>query len=259
MKKLVTIGFSILLLCSLLLVGTTKAGNEEYQTTEHWGAVEVTVDGEWTSTDEWTDGEPENLSDGGRFVYKMWYSTMTSEWLAEFFDDTTDDAGDIWQICLDDQNGGGTAPQTGDYMIEITGHTTMKAYEGNGAGWTEITDASEVEWDDSITATPWNSTPHWVLEVSDIKTAGSIQIPSAPPTGMRVAAYDADTETWVSWAPDSSEDVPDEWGIVWDYDSNPYIPEAFTIGVVVLLSSVAVAVGFYFARKRPKTPKLQFS
>jgi hypothetical protein len=64
--------------------------------------------------------------------------------------------------------------------------------------------------------------------------------------------YDAsnDTAGVQSWPLDSSPDVPDEWGLEIGTTSN--IPEALTIGVVILLSSVAVAASFYFLRKRPQ-------
>jgi hypothetical protein len=257
MKKLVTIAFSMLLLCGLLLVGIAKAGNTDYSFLEYWAQVPATVDGEWTSTDEWTDAPRINMSDNAYFKYKMNSDTMGMEWIVEIFTDDTDDAGDIWQICIDFDNSGGSAPTSDCYMIEIEGHTTLTVYAGDGSGWTEVTpDIDEITWDDSINASPKNATPHWILEVVDnSKESGAVQA-GQPPNGMRAAAYDADTETWVSWAPDSSEDVPDEWGVVENYSMDPYIPEAFSIGVVVLLSSVAVAVGFYFVRKRPKLKAL---
>jgi hypothetical protein len=197
-----------------------------------------------------TDGQPMDMSGDARFVYKLWYNTLSMQWLSEFFGDNTTDAGDLWQICLDDQNGGGTAPQSGDSMIEIEGHTSLKTYEGNGAGWTEFTlsDPNEITLANKISASSWNSTPHWILEVSDLKTDGEIQVANPPATGMRVAAYDANTISWASWAPDSDADVPNEWGVIADYSEN-LGSEDFSLGVVVLLSSVAVAVSFYFLQK----------
>jgi hypothetical protein len=258
LKRVLLVAFTMLMLCSLLLAnaGIAKAGNDAYPIIEHW-AAEATIDGEWSAGDEWTDGQPMNMSGNARFVFKLWYSAMAMQWLVEFFDDNTTDAGDLWQICLDDSNGGGAAPQAGDFMIEIEGHTTLKTYQGNGAGWIEFTlsDPNEITWVNKISASPWNSTPHWIVEISDVKTGGEIQVGNPPPTGMRVAAYDANTTSWASWAPDSDADVPDEWGVIAGYSQNPY-PEGFSIVFVVLLSSVAVAVGFYFVRKRPKLKAL---
>jgi hypothetical protein len=54
-------------------------------------------------------------------------------------------------------------------------------------------------------------------------------------------------------------DVPDEWATQ-AYTTTAYwkVPEGFTIVMVVLLSSVAVAVGFYSLRKRPKTTAISY-
>jgi hypothetical protein len=69
---------------------------------------------------------------------------------------------------------------------------------------------------------------------------------------MRVAAYDANTSTLAAWAPSSSANVPDEWGVISGYSTTP-IPEGFSIGVVVLLLSVAFVFRLYFLRKRSRT------
>ena len=66
---------------------------------------------------------------------------------------------------------------------------------------------------------------------------------------FRLAAYDANTSTLAAWLP-TSPDVPDEWGIQ-NYVSE-VIPEGFSIVIVVLMSTVAIVVGFYFLRKRPR-------
>lgn len=195
------------------------------------------------------------MSDNATFTYNMDMTSYTIQWLVEIFTDNTTDAEDYWQICLDPDNSGGTAPQTGDFKIEIQGHTTLKVYQGTGTGWTEITPAAgELKWANLISASPWNSTPHWILEFSDSdKTAGTIITPQ-PPNGMRVAVYDANSSTLAAWAPDSDADVPAEYGVISTYSTTP-IPEGFSLGVVVLLSSVAVAFGFYCLRKRPKTER----
>ncbi len=220
---------------------------------EHWGAVNSTIDGNWTSDNEWTDGMPVNMSGNARFTYKMWSTTYSAQWIVEFFDDNTNDTGDLWQICIDANNSNETAPQTNDFKIEIEGHTTLKVYQGTGSGWTEVTPATgEIIWNNLISASPWNSTPHWILEIVDSNKEAAVVLFGQPPNGMRVAAYDANTGMWASWPPSGSADVPAEWGVIATYDMNPY-PEGFSIVAVVLLSSVAVAVGFYFVRKRLKT------
>ena len=253
MKKIVGVAFSVLMLCSLLLVGIASAGNPAYSMTCHTGAAFVTINGVW-ATAEWDEGEPVNMSNNARFTHKArGTNTLVMDFMVEFFGDNTDDAGDLWQICIDSDNSSGAAPDTDDYMIEIQGHTTLKTYKGNGTGWVEFAPAfEEVMWADSITATPWNASAHWVLELRDSDLqAGQIKV-GDPPNGLRVAAYDASTNTTSSWAPDSDADVPSTWGVITNIDPEPF-PEGFSIVFLVLLSSVAVVVSFYFMRKRPKT------
>jgi hypothetical protein len=194
----------------------------------------------------------------GKFGYDIQdFTNLGVEWIVEILTDNTNNTGDYWQISFDDTNSGGAAPDAGDYMIEIDGHTTLNVYHGTGSGWAKVTpDAGEITWANTIGTSMWNSTPHWILEVVDSsKTAGTVQIPTAPPTGMRIAAYDAATSTICAWAPSSTANNPNSWGLVADY-STTTIPEGVSLGAVVLLSSVAVMVGFYYLRKRPKTTNL---
>jgi len=68
---------------------------------------------------------------------------------------------------------------------------------------------------------------------------------------MRVAAYDARTDTIAAWAPDSSEDDPDSWGLIDGFDMSP-IPEGLNLAVMVFLSSVTLVVGSHYLKKRSK-------
>ena len=87
----------------------------------------------------------------------------------------------------------------------------------------------------------------------EVIASGAMQL-AMPPNGLRIAVYDASNpEAGVqAWPPNSDVNVPDEWGVIPTYSSEP-IPESIGFGVAMLLSSVAVAVSFYFLRKRPKT------
>jgi hypothetical protein len=255
MKKIVSVAFSVLMLCSLLLLGIASAGNPAYSMTCYTSGVFGIINGEWDSG-EWTEGQPVNMSNNARFTYMANTLGYSVGFMIEVFGDSTDDAGDLWQICIDSDNSGGAAPDTDNYMIEVQGHTTLNTYKGNGTGWVPITpDFQELRWADSITATPWNASAHWMFELRETdKEQGQIKIGDAP-NGLRVAAYDASTNTTSSWAPDSDADVPSTWGVIANYDPEAYIPEGFSIVFVVLLSSVAVVVSFYFMRKKPKTAR----
>jgi hypothetical protein len=251
--------FSVLMLCSLLLittVGTVMAGNDAYSITEHPSVETATVDGTWTTEDEWTDTPVTDMSGTatGQFGYNIQDFTLLGlEWIVEIFTDDTDDAEDYWQICFDNGNSGGSAPDSGDFMIEIVGHTTLTVYQGTGSGWSEVTPAAgELTWSNTIDSSPWNSEPHWILEIVDSsKTADTVTIADMPPTGMRIAAYDASTDTIAAWAPDSDADVPDTWGVIGGMSMEP-IPEGLTFGVMALLSSVSLLAGSHYLQKRSK-------
>jgi hypothetical protein len=253
MKKIMSVAFSMLMLCSLLLVGIASAGNPTYSMTAYTGAAFVQIDGVWSQPDEWLDVQPVNMSNNGNFTVKLRSMQVTMDFMIEFFGDNTNDAGDLWQICLDSDNSGGAAPDNNDFRIEIQGHTNLMTYKGNGTGWVPITpDPQELTWANSITTTPWSASAHWMFELRDSnKEQGQIVVGDAP-NGLRVAAYDASTNTTASWAPDSHAGVPNEWGVIANYSPIAY-PEGFSIVFVVLLSSVAVVISFYFMRKRPKT------
>ena len=245
---------SIFMLCSLLVtitVGTVMAGTPDYQIIEYTGGVvPATVDGEWTTTDEWGDALTVEVTDDFVFLYNMYMDTYSCEFCVELFTDDTDDAGDYWEFCFDNGNNGGTAPQFGDYRVIIEGHTDMTVYQGNGQDWDEVTPAAgEITWDDSISDSPLESEDHWILEFTFIKTTSMIT--SAPPTGLRVAAYDASNsgDGVQAWAPDSDADVPDEWGLIYTYSTDS-IPEGFTFTVMAVLSSISLLVGTHYLRKR---------
>jgi hypothetical protein len=210
------------------ILQNAKAGNAAYSMTEYQCVSLATIDGVWTTADEWNDGPRITMSDNASFTYNVDMKSFSMQWIIEFFTDNTNDTGDYWQICLDQQNSGGTAPQSGDFKIEIQGHTTLKLYQGNGTGWTEVSpEAGELTWANTISPSPWNSTPHWILELSDSsKIAGTLRTPQ-PPNGMRVAAYDASTGELASWAPNSSADVPNQWGVISDYSTQPISDYSF--------------------------------
>ena len=254
MKKALVVAFTMLMLCSLLLVGTTKASEPGYTLTEYYGSTNaVTVDGMWVGA-EWTDAWLSHLLDSwnARWGYKM--DSTSGAYLMSFyaeFSDNTNDAGDRWQICLDGAADGGTAPNDNDNKIEIEGHTTLKVYVGNGTGWMPLT-TTAVTWKDSLTTSPMNPANHYLLEVKVDKGALGAWGANAPPHGVRVAMYDASNQSqgWVAWPPTSADD-PSRWGSIATYTGDP-LPESLSFGVVALLSSVAVLVGAFCFRKRSK-------
>lgn len=253
MKK----SLSILMFCSLLMLitlGIVKAGNPDYSIIEYnGGVVPATVDGKHTTAGEWNDDALlTEISDNAIFYYNMYLTLFSCEFCVEILDDDTNDTGDYWEFCFDNGNNGGTAPQIGDYKVVIEGHENLTMYQGNGQGWDETTPAEdEITWADSISDSPNESEDHWILEFTFLKLLSIAT--SAPPTGLRVAVYDAsNSQAGVqAWAPDSDVDVPDEWGLIGD-SSTDQIPEGLTFAVMVFLSSVSLLVGSKYLRKRSR-------
>ena len=261
MKRALSVAFSILMLYSLLLlitVGTIKAANPDYTRLEYPTLVEPTVDGMWTSDDEWTDGNVtmigENVAFRSTWSQEVWLN-VTSQFIIEILNDNTNDTGDYWQICIDGTLDGGNTPMTDDFRIDVVGHTNLTVYQGNVLSWTEVTpEAGELSFAESISASPTSSTPHWIAEFTIDKTAGVI-LTSGAAHGLRVAVYDESNSAAgvQAWPPLSDRDVPNQWG--YNYYSEDPIPEGLSFGVMVLLSSVSVLIASHYFRKRSSSGK----
>ena len=217
MRKTIATTFCILMLCSLLVLvtaGTSMAAEPGYERISYSTVVIPTIDGVWTSEDEWIDGDITMIGEDVAFRSTWEFgAAVTTRWVVELYSDTTDDPGDYWQFCIDGDQSGGSAPQAGDYMFNITGHTNLVWYEGDGSGWVEVAlDASEIEWNNSLSDSPTNGTAHWILEFNIVKNAGTVQMGIL--WNLRIAAYDASNPGAgvLAWPP-TSPDVPDAWGI----------------------------------------------
>ena len=256
MKKVLTAMFSILMLCSvLLLVGIANAGDLAYSMTEYQWIAGATIDGVWTTADEWTDGPPMAMTNNAMFTYNFDLGSLSAQWVIEFFGDTTNDAADYVRICIDPGNKNDDNPQASDRRITIYGDGSVQVVEG-GPVWSGDLGQGELVVAQSISASTWESTPHRIVEISDPNKDTGVVVFGATPNGMGVFAYDATTQTLATWPPISTDPNdyrnPDAWGVIATSSSEP-IPEGFSLAFVAVLSSVAVAVSVYFLRKRPKT------
>jgi hypothetical protein len=255
MKRVLAVAFSIFILCCPLLLNmvVVQASQAGYTVSEAYTTAAVTLDGHW-SHGEWEDSWIEYMDNSTaheRFCYK---ASDAINYAPEFLidsADTTNDTGDIWQICIGVPVDAGGVPQSGQNKIEIVGHTNLTVYQGNGTGWAKIT-TSSVTWANNLTVhdVPFNYT-HWCLEMIIDKATLTAEWNGAPPIGLRVAFYDESKDLWVAWPPQSDPDIPGGWGLITGGAGS--IPESLSFGVVVVTSSAAVAVSFYFLRKRPKT------
>ena len=264
MRKTIAKTFCALTLCSLLVLitaGTTMAYDSTYTRTDHPTQVEPVIDGVWTPENEWLDGEPTWI--GEDVVFASTYSmvsmepiTVTTNFVIEFLTDDTNDAGDYFQMCIDGYSEGGTAPQTGDFKIEVVGHGNVEVYEGDGSGWVAVTpDSGAIIFAESISDSPNSATPHWIIEITILKT-GSVPSMDAY-WAFRLAVYD-DSNSGAgeqAWPPTSEADVPDGYGYQ-SYDQDNYvnpIPEGLTFGVMAVLTSISMIVGYKYFVKRKET------
>lgn len=260
MKKVFFVALGVVILFGLsLATAFANAYMAGYQNTNFQALTTPVTDGRWTTTAEWTDAAvPPNLPSPPSFHWRQkwaWPGNIIQHFLVEFFTDNTNDTGDYLQLCYDRNANGGTAPQSDDIMIEYVGHriSGVSVYRGNGTGWVKFTGwtwGTDLFISESLTSTPLNASPHWVIELWLDKSKTEFDISgSGYQPWIRVAVFDAsNVEAGVRSWPPSSANVPDNWGLETGTTEN--IPEPITIVAVVLLSAVALIVSFRFLRRR---------
>jgi hypothetical protein len=261
MKRSVLITFSVFVLCALILpTSLVNAYYQDYSTINYQAQNTPVEDGAWTTADEWTDAmTPPHLSASFNWRQKWTYpSDIIQHFLIEFFTDNTNDTADYFQLCVDCDGNGGTAPQSDDIRIDWVGHTVsgLTIYQGNGTGWavfTGYTWNTDIFINNTLTTSPLNGNTHWVIELrmdrskAEFDVSGSMYTP-----WIRLAVYDASNcEAGVQAWPPTSANVPNDWGMETGTTEN--IPEPLTFVTVAMLSTVAVVVSGYGLRKRQKT------
>jgi hypothetical protein len=261
-----------LLVLALSFVENAVAYNAAFEHILYNGAAAPTVDGTYSLDGEWVESGTQTFGTNGIFR-DYWVMDPNLLCLLIETGDTTNDAGDYWVICWDstDEGGatepdGGTAPQTNDYQLKVTGHgtsATVQWFKGTGSAWstTPSTPAEGVlEQAQTFSVTPKIGVPHAVLEMAILKMDTSMGAPLMGYTwATYIGYYDASTATLQSWPPaPASANVPDSWGYIpYDMGANPTpdIPEGIGFVVMLAVSSVAAA-GAVLLRKRIKIANL---
>jgi hypothetical protein len=262
----------------IALAGSATAYNSaathtcyEYQTDD----TQPTINGQF-SVAEWADAASLPFGTNGNFR-SGW--TMSPVVYAEFFVetfDTTNDAGDYWEICFDSttaggatEPNGGTVPQTDDFKLVVTGHDspTVQWYKGTGTAGTPLqaiamptafTDTAVFQQAQSLSASPMDSTPHymWEMHIDKTNTAGLGITPMGYNWAEYIAYYDAHAGGYglQSWPASPAVDTnPDSWG--YEGYSMSAAPEGFNMGIILALSSLAVVVGAVLIKKRASISK----
>ena len=247
---------------SLCFAGTVSAYKEGYVLPNYADDAEITADGVITG-DEWFDSFGDWLYDGWtktstdpnfRHNWEMGgLPSIADQWLLDVITDTTEDPGDVFTYCFCGMQDDAATPQTDDVLINHTRSGTT-IFRGTGGGWAPdpaIVLGENIIIGSSMATSPLSSTPHWIIELKFDKSGGIAD--TAFDSHLRVAAYDESTGKTVMWPPMSEKDVPSSWGLN-DYSSfaGESIPEGLTIGVMLVLSTIAVVVSARYFHRRPK-------
>jgi hypothetical protein len=258
MKRAVLVILGIIAVCSVCFAGIVSAAKAGYGFTIAQGADISTWDGQIDPATEWDDSYKDSLYNGWTmttsFFRDKWGTTpaVCENWLIECLTDTAMDSGDWWELCIDNTQSGGSAPQTGDFKVNFSGAQGVKVWEGTGSGWAASSAAvgsgGDVFAGTTISASPASATPHRIVEIY-LSKLGALGMGFN--NNERLAIHDGVTGDTLMWPPFSSADVPDTYGAGTTSFSGA-IPEGLTVGIMVALSSIAVIVSIRYFRKQPK-------
>ena len=246
----------VIAFCSFAVLATSlkvRAAKPGYSINNYLAITVPTMDGNWTSANEWTDAEEREL-DGTLTVYfRLKYawsgSTVYQYILVDFLNDTTDDAGDVWSLCFDAHHDNASSPQTDDYKIDLEGHSFsgLYVYKGTGSGWVATTSynwGSDLLIMNNINPSPHLSTPHWIVEFKINSTWLSL----LNNYDLRVATYDASSAPGAQTWPYSTSNVPNDWGLtITKFVPIPEFPSAIILPLFMLATLLAVIA---YRRKR---------
>jgi hypothetical protein len=242
----------ILIICLVSLVGVIQAQNFEYQVEDYEASIIPTIDGVWTTPDEWSDAEEYQLGGSLDVIFRLKKVTnglsqlQTLYFLIEFFNDTTNDSNDYTRIGLvsaDTPGGvpeGGEEPDENSMYFEYKGHDVSQFtyYRGTGLDWIQnstYTWGTDILVVDSFDTSPLSDQPHLIVEWRISAPAFDIN----PDLLLRVGAYDSTDGILYHaqiWPLNAHIMIPDQWGVVVMH--NESIPE-ISIWTALLMFLVA--------------------
>ena len=261
MKKIGSVIFCALSICLIALAGNALAYNAAYtHTTYYTASVFPTINGQYTMGDEWLASGTTTFGTNGIFRSEWGMPANVFQYLLVETADNTDDAGDYFELCFDGNADGGTAPQTDDYRVTVTGHGASQVvqwYAGNGMAWVAIPARANTPLATSLSSSPKIAAAHYILELA-IDKQGT-DVPLGMNWALRVAYNDAHAggaglQAWPP-APGATRDAPAGWGYVpYEFAANPTpdVPEGISLGIMAALSSIALVAATVYLKKRDK-------
>ncbi len=271
MKKKLIVLLCLLSTVLLTIAGNVAAYNAAFTHNNYMSEATPTIDGQYTYGEDWAASLVEPFGTNGFFRDEWTMSPSVYYCLIIETADNTNNPGDYWEVTFDSTTAGeetppngGTAPQTDDYKIRVTGHgetATVQWYKGSGTGWNpiETPGAALFAYAQSLSSSPKIADPHYILELRIEKTSNAL---GTVVMGYNWASYYAYNDAneggygLQSWPPaPASPDVPNSWGYipyVMSANPSPDVPEGIGIGAVIILSSAAVIAGAVLLRKHQK-------
>lgn len=235
-----------MLLAVLMLQSITSArAYEGSQITSPVLSKTVTIDGKWTTPDEWSDavvatmvygGTSPSVSNGTAYLYAK-HDANNFYFLIDFVSATSLDAvNDAAAIQIDSLHNGGNTPQTDDRRFDSTYPSGGTMWVGTGTGWNRNNPLpSGVQMAMSIGSSTNLAQPH---EISEFQIPFSIFPGMQSVIGFAATAY---TSSMLSiWPHLYYRDIPNTWGEL-TISPNP-VPEFASIWLVVAASILAVGI-----------------
>jgi hypothetical protein len=173
----------------------------------------VTLDGMWTSPDEWKDAA-EIAAPGGFFGLKHDQSYLYV--LCDYVNDSALEEHDASWVYVDTLNNGGSTPQADDFAFSLQWlsptQSTVVEQRGTGSDWMTTTFMlqSAVSSMDA-TNDPYSASPHVIYE---FRIQLSILTQATFSFGASLVMQDGSTAVRVSWPQISSRSDPNQWGIL---------------------------------------------
>lgn len=183
-----------------------------------------TIDGVWTSKDEWTDATEFNVNESGRFcIFRLKHNGYKLFVLADIVS-ATNLASVYTEVLVGvDVNGqGGVAPQDDDYLFRML--FTSESYgtvetllynQGNGVAWIKPKYFMKIHPVAGFGAggysnvnNPYSSDFHWLCEMEiSLEFLGARDV-----YGFYVSAYNSDLNTLFALPRGGSAERPESWG-----------------------------------------------
>jgi ketosteroid isomerase-like protein len=191
----------------------------------------VTVDGKWTTPDEWKDAVEVPMrysiwgdhNANGTAHLRVKHDESYLYLLVDYVSDTTPQSPGIgywWEgvtVCFDPEQNGGWKPQSDDYLYNI-GVSTGQQYKakvgvsGGKWNWPSQTDTSEliqksIVFSSNATNDPYSTVKHSIYEFK-------MPLPDKKVFGFFVGAADHGGKSYMTWPSDAWDQAPNTWGIL---------------------------------------------